>query len=82
MSGWREAIADVLHEAREVRPMTLGDQADAVMAKMREMPIPDRIALARELLAGTGRVPARELTAMDMPAVKAHIMARRAGDAP
>jgi hypothetical protein len=68
--GWRE----------NVRVVALLDQAAQSMREIDtfgHMPTADRIALARELLANTGRVVAREVDAMayadDLdPAVNGH----------
>lgn len=55
--GWREAIQAVLVD------VSFGSRGGGNwMAKtLLAMPDPDRIALARELLAGTGRVVARDV---------------------
>jgi hypothetical protein len=62
--GWREVLEEA-EIASDFRPggseqlgfINAGRVADWLLA----MPTPDRIALARELLAGTGRVVARDV---------------------
>ena len=52
--GWREALEEQLWALCD------GCRIE-VRSSLFAMPTPDRIALARELLEGTGRVVAREL---------------------
>jgi hypothetical protein len=61
--GWRDAFVRVLEDG-EPNGLTYGhcqQVADALLA----MPPTNRIALARELLANTGRVVAREVGESD-----------------
>lgn len=59
--GWREVIASAATAA--IAWNDEGDlevNADTLREKLDAIPTPDRIALARELLEGTGRVVARD----------------------
>ena len=56
--GWRDWMRNHVIAAHGVNPsVTEPDLAAALLA----MPTPDRIALARELLVGTGRVVAEPI---------------------
>lgn len=68
--GWRKVLAQTLADAQNDNGD--GTRSDVyyppnpraaawVETALRAMPAPDRIALARELLAGTGRVVARDV---------------------
>jgi hypothetical protein len=73
--GWREVVASV----KGWDGMTIGtDAAKRVADALAAMPPPDRLALARELLPA-GFVVARDVTADDLPGIKAQILNRRAG---
>ena len=53
--GWREVLEDWVHRWCDA-PGQLANRAKEDLAlTLTAMPAPDRIALARELLAGTGR---------------------------
>lgn len=56
--GWREALRRLLEMAHH-NPTPF--EANTFMAFVADWPAPDRIALARELLAGTGLVVARDV---------------------
>lgn len=58
--GWREELEDEFAATGSGWP---GTRAERAMARILDMPAPDRIALARELLKGTGWVPARDIEA-------------------
>lgn len=61
--GWREWMRNHVVAWHGVNPsVKKADLAAAVLS----MPPADRIALARELLAGTGRVVARDVDAIDL----------------
>lgn len=78
--GWRDEKSGYVSETRGGAALErvardydsdadLGD-GDWLLARLMEEPPADRIALARELLAGTGRVVAREvaiIAAKDTP---------------
>lgn len=56
--GWREELEDEFAATGSGWP---GTRAERAMARILDMPPADRIALARELLAGTEWVPARDV---------------------
>lgn len=60
--GWREALRRLLEMAHH-NPTPF--EANTFMAFVADWPAPDRIALARELLEGTGRVVARDVAAIE-----------------
>lgn len=65
--GWREVLLGVIDEgcwvsgcnSRECYAEVTADEV-TIVRKLLEMPPADRIALARELLAGTGRFVAKQ----------------------
>jgi len=83
--GWRDVFRALIRQT-DSRPL-LGDETaaewayrrgDEVAGSLLHMPAPDRLALARELLPA-GFVVARDVTADDLPGIKAQILNRRAG---
>lgn len=61
MMGWREVIYTVLSGYAGTTDDRCEVIADAMEERLLDMLETDRIALARELLAGTGKVVANEM---------------------
>jgi hypothetical protein len=59
--GWREVIIQTVWDYTGCTDARAETTAAGIEDRLADMPPADRIALARELLAGTGRVVAREL---------------------
>jgi len=56
--GWREVIIQTVWDYTGCTDMRAETTCAGIEDRLAEMPPPDRIALARELLEGTGRVVA------------------------
>lgn len=61
--GWREVIIQTVWDYTGCTDARAETTCAGIEDRLADMPANDRIALARELLAGTGRVVAREVRA-------------------
>lgn len=59
--GWREVITQTVWDYTGCTDARAETTCAGIEDRLADMPDPDRIALARELLAGTGRVVARDV---------------------
>lgn len=64
--GWREVIIQTVWDYTGCTDMRAETTCAGIEDRLAEMPPPDRIALARELLEGTGRVVARDVDAPEI----------------
>jgi len=71
--AWRDVITQTVWDYTGCSDTRGEATGDAIASKLQDMPIPDRVALARELLAGTGLVVAKDVGELPAASVQGSV---------